>query len=145
MKYQRYLLLVLAYAFLLLPSAAFSRRVPNDQKKIIHFGFVSPSTPDHMVMEALKNMDATCPFDGIGINPIIKLKRGGKTIVYNPLSQVVFLQQQGRVWRYRRLWGVSRDATVSGCCDVYGISMVHAAVVPAGRYEHPIFTAAQNG
>ncbi|MBR6374178.1 MAG: hypothetical protein IKS20_13450 [Victivallales bacterium] len=88
MKYHKYLFLVLAYAFLILPSVAFSRRVPNEQKKIIHFGFVSPSTPDHVVMGALKNVDATCPFDGIGINPVIKLKRGGKTIIYNPLSQV---------------------------------------------------------
>ena len=65
-----------------------SLRVPNGQKKIIHFGFVTPSTPEQIVKEALKNIDATCPFDGIGINPVIKLKRDGKTFDYHPLHQV---------------------------------------------------------
>ncbi|MBP5638084.1 MAG: hypothetical protein J6X55_01290 [Victivallales bacterium] len=88
MKCHKSLFLILTCVLLLVSSGALSRRVPNEQKKIIHFGFVSPSTPEKIVEGALKNLDATCPVDGIGINPVIKLKRGDKTIVYQPLSQV---------------------------------------------------------
>ena len=84
--FQQYLLLV--FAILLLSHDAFSRRVPSGQKKIIHFGFVSPSTPEQIVEEDLEKLDATCPFDGIGINPVIKLTRDGKTFDYHPLHHV---------------------------------------------------------
>ena len=80
--------LLLAFAILLLSHDAFSRRVPSGQKKIIHFGFVSPSTPEQIVGEDLAKLDATCPFDGIGINPVIKLTRDGKTFDYHPLHHV---------------------------------------------------------
>ena len=62
--------------------------MPSGQKKIIHFGFVSPSTPEQIVGEDLAKLDATCPFDGIGINPVIKLTRDGKTFDYHPLHHV---------------------------------------------------------
>ena len=65
-----------------------SRRVPEPHKKIIHFGFVSPSAPELFTGEALKKLNGNCPFDGIGINPVIRLQRDGKTIVYHPLHHV---------------------------------------------------------
>ncbi|MBQ6472682.1 MAG: hypothetical protein IJJ33_11910 [Victivallales bacterium] len=58
------------------------------QKKIIHFGFVSPSSPELFTEEAMKKLEGNCPFDGIGINPVIRLQREGKTIVYQPLHHV---------------------------------------------------------
>ena len=88
MKHFNCLFLLLTCTVLLSLQEATARRVPKTQKKIIHFGFVSPSTSEQIVDEALKKLDATTPFDGIGINPVIKLKRGDKTIVYHPLHQV---------------------------------------------------------
>ncbi len=81
-------LLLLMCVLLSLAHGEAAHRVPYSQKKIIHFGFVSPSTPEQIVEKALKNIDANCPFDGIGINPVIKLKRDGKTFDYHPLHQV---------------------------------------------------------
>ena len=88
MKHFHHQYLLLAVAILLFSHDAFSRRVPSGQKKIIHFGFVSPSTPEQIVAEDIRKLDATCPFDGIGINPVIKLTRDGKTFDYHPLHHV---------------------------------------------------------
>ena len=82
------LLLLCVCAMFLFTRDAFSRRVPLAQKKIIHFGFVSPSTPDQLTDDALKNVDATCPFDGIGINPVINITLDGKPFTYHPLHHV---------------------------------------------------------
>ena len=82
------LLLLFACAMVMFAHDALCRRVPPAQKKIIHFGFVSPSTPDQLTEEALKKVDATCPFDGIGINPVISITVDGKPFTYHPLHHV---------------------------------------------------------
>jgi len=53
-------------------------------KKLIHFGWSAPSTAEEIFKTDLKEFDANCPFDGIGIYPRITLKRGEKTIEYDP-------------------------------------------------------------
>ncbi len=88
MKHVNCICLLSMCAMLSLAPRAYSRRVPVDQKKIIHFGFVSPSTPEEVMDEGFKNLDAHCPFDGIGINPAVKITRDGKTFTYYPLHHV---------------------------------------------------------
>ena len=53
-------------------------------KKLIHFGWSAPSTAEEIFKTDIKEFDANCPFDGIGIYPVITLKRGEKTVLYDP-------------------------------------------------------------
>ncbi len=80
--------LLVACAALLLSQTAFARRVKSSEKKLIHFGWVAPSQPDQFLKSDLKDLDETCPFDGIGLYPDLKLKRGDKVISYYLPRQV---------------------------------------------------------
>ena len=54
-------------------------------KKIIYFGWSGPSTAEDFLNMDLRELDAHCPFDGIGIPPVFPIiNRDGKTILYTP-------------------------------------------------------------
>ena len=54
------------------------------EKKIIHFGWCYPRTAEELLKLDLREFEAHCPFDGIGIYPHITLQQDGKTVSYNP-------------------------------------------------------------
>ncbi|MBO4490407.1 MAG: hypothetical protein J5944_03480 [Lentisphaeria bacterium] len=55
----------------------------NAAKKLIHFGWSRPLTPDEIFKTDINEFNAHCPFDGIGLYPVITIKREDQTIEYN--------------------------------------------------------------
>ena len=76
------------FCILLCTQSVMARRVPNSEKKIIRFGWVAPFTPQEFLDCDLADLDADCPFDGIGLHPCLNLKRGDEIIEYRLPFQV---------------------------------------------------------
>lgn len=53
-------------------------------KKLIYFGWSKPDTVEEMPSSDLEEFGKSCPFDGIGIAPMIMLKRGSEIIKFDP-------------------------------------------------------------
>ncbi|MBO4491238.1 MAG: hypothetical protein J5944_07755 [Lentisphaeria bacterium] len=55
------------------------------EKKIIYFGWDGPTTAEDFLNMDIREIDAHCPFDGIGFCPVFPIiNRDGKTILYTP-------------------------------------------------------------
>ena len=77
--------LILAVCALLSVSCTVYGYTEPGKKKLIHFGWSAPSTVEQFLKTDIRDFDARCPFDGIGIYPSLNLKRDGKIVRYNPV------------------------------------------------------------
>ena len=82
MKSMKHLILTVC-AILSVNVALFGYTSPAE-KKLIYFGWCCPRTAEELLKTDIGEFDAHCPFDGIGIYPVVTIQRDGKTVSYNP-------------------------------------------------------------